>query len=305
METQHLYPTAVRWLNCRPKQTIDYVILQTSDPFHQSFYSWTGWNNENFEHTKSLDSSSVGIFFPRCKSLFLQSCPKKFIRFFCEVKVYLLKGNLQGMKRHHATNFQTNVWLISLKNSLGSKEESLWHPKNGYNSYKYLLFPSVTICLDMEQFVLVPFSVYYNNKSLKTKAVTKQGLLMYQVEQNPKKRIDSLKKEKNKKLFAKADSLVDKIFSCPRIKLWNSQTLWMVGVETGVLLSGSAQQLRRRNADVTDIYLILLDAAGISGSESKCQIQRQRKLGLFQKLNVRSCKDCTHRVVLLMGVCAT
>ena len=157
----------------------------------------------------------------------------------------------------------------------------------------------------MEQFVLVLFSVYYNNKSLKTQAVTNQGLLMYQAEQNTKNQIDSLKKEINKKLFAKADSLVDKVFPCPRIKLWNSQTLWKFGVETGVLLSDSAQQLRRRNADVTDIYLTLLDAAGIFGSESKCQIQRQRKLGLFQNLNVRSCKGCTHRVVLLMGLCAT
>ena len=35
-------------------------------------------------------------------------------------------------------------------------------------------------------------------------------------------------------------------------------------VETGVLLSHFAQQLRRKNADVPDIHFTLLDAAGIS-----------------------------------------
>ena len=37
-----------------------------------------------------------------------------------------------------------------------------------------------------------------------------------------------------KKLFAKVDALDDKILSCPRIKLSNSQNLIMDGVETGV-----------------------------------------------------------------------
>ena len=68
----------------------------------------------------------------------------------------------------------------------------------------------------------------------------------------------------NKKLFSKADSLVDKILFCPRIKLSNSQTLILDGVETGIFLSDFAQQLRRKNADVPDIYFTSLDAAGIS-----------------------------------------
>ena len=114
----------------------------------------------------------------------------------------------------------------------------------------------------MEQFVLVPPSVY--NKSLITQSVTKQELPKYQPLQNLWYQIDSLKKEINKKLFSKADSLVDKILSCPRIKLSNSQTLVLDGVETGIFLSDFAQQLRRKNADVPHIYFTLLDAAGIS-----------------------------------------
>ena len=114
----------------------------------------------------------------------------------------------------------------------------------------------------MDQFVLVPASVY--NKSLITQSVTKQELPKSQPSQNPTYQIDSLKKKINKKLFSKADSLRDKTLSSPRIKLSNSQTLALVGVETGFFLSDFAQQLRRKNADVPNIYFTLLDAAGIS-----------------------------------------
>ena len=114
----------------------------------------------------------------------------------------------------------------------------------------------------MDQFVLVPASVY--NKSLITQSVTKQELPKYQPSQNPTYQTDSLKKEINKKNFSKADSLVDKNLSSPRIKLSNSETLVLDGVETEIFLSDFAQQLRRKNADVPDIYFTLLDSAGIS-----------------------------------------
>ena len=64
--------------------------------------------------------------------------------------------------------------------------------------------------------------------------------------------------------MSKADSLVDKIFSCPRIKLSNSQTLILDGVETGNSKLDFATQLRRKNAEVPDVYFTLLDTAGIS-----------------------------------------
>ena len=114
----------------------------------------------------------------------------------------------------------------------------------------------------MDQFVLVPASVY--NKSLISQSVTKQELPKYQPSQNPTYQIDSLKKEINKKWFSKTDSSVDKILSPPRINLSNSQTLILDGVENGIFLSDFAQQLRRKNADVPDLYFTLLDAAGLS-----------------------------------------
>ena len=122
----------------------------------------------------------------------------------------------------------------------------------------------------MEQFVLVPASVY--NKILITQSVTKQEFPKYQLSQNPTHQVDSLKKEKNTKLFTKADSLVDKILSCPRNKLSNSQTLTLHGVETGIFLLDFAQQLRRKNADLPDLYFTWRRWYNSdSHSESECQ----------------------------------
>ena len=85
----------------------------------------------------------------------------------------------------------------------------------------------------MGQFVLVPASVY--SKSVTTKSVTKQELPKYKAEQPPTSQIDSL--NLNKKLFGKADPLIDKILSCSRIKLSTSQTIILDGVDTGRLIS--------------------------------------------------------------------
>ena len=116
----------------------------------------------------------------------------------------------------------------------------------------------------MEQFVLVPASVY--SKSVTTQSVTKQELPKYKAEQPPTYQIDSLKRDTNKKLFGKADPLKDKISSCSRIKLSNSQTINLAGADTGVLILDFILHLRRKNSDFPDIYFTLLDVAGISPS---------------------------------------
>ena len=104
----------------------------------------------------------------------------------------------------------------------------------------------------MEQFVLVPASVY--NKSVTTQSVRKQEIPKYKAEQPPTYQIDSL--NINKKLFDNADTLIDKILSCSRIKLSNSQTIILDGVDTGVVISDFTQHFRRKNSDVLDIYFI-------------------------------------------------
>ena len=106
----------------------------------------------------------------------------------------------------------------------------------------------------MEQFLLVPASMYSN--SVITQSVIEQELPKYKAEQPPTYQIDSL--NLNKKLFGKADPLIDKIFSCSRIKLSNSQTINLDVVDTGVLISDFILYLRRKNSDVPDIYFTLL-----------------------------------------------
>ena len=146
----------------------------------------------------------------------------------------------------------------------------------------------------MEQFLLVPASVY-NYKTVKTPTITKQELPKDQGEQNSSYQIDSLIKEINKNLFAKTDSLVDKILSRPCIRISKSQTLLLVGVETGVSLSMFAQQLRRTNADALEIYFTLLTAGMpttlVLNCESQFQSQRERKLGPFHIMIDRNCKN--------------
>ena len=99
-----------------------------------------------------------------------------------------------------------------------------------------------------------------------TQSVTKQEHPKYKAEQPPTYQVDSLERDINKKLFGRADSLVDKILSCSRIKLSNSQTKVLDGVDTGVLILDFNLHLRRKNVDVPDIYFTILDAAGISPS---------------------------------------
>ena len=111
--------------------------------------------------------------------------------------------------------------------------------------------------------------------------------------------------EINKKLFYKADSLVEKISSCPRIKLSNLQTVILDGVKNWNFLLDFVQQLRRKNADVPDIYFTLLDAADVSPTLTLNQNARakERMLGRFENLNVRNCKGSSRKVVLLMVLC--
>ena len=67
----------------------------------------------------------------KCKSHFLQSCPKKFIRFLCECIVNLLKGKLQTIKRHHVVEFQDEVWLLSLKRTTWKQRRNVLSSDKG------------------------------------------------------------------------------------------------------------------------------------------------------------------------------
>ena len=51
--------------------------------------------------------------------------------------------------------------------------------------------------------------------------------------------------------------------SCPPFTLLDLQTLFLDGLEFGVLLLNFAQRLRHKNADVPDIKFISIGAAGV------------------------------------------
>ena len=95
-------------------------------------------------------------------------------------------------------------------------------------------------------------------------SVTKPELPKSKAAQPATYQIDSLKRDINKKLFGKADTLIDRILSCSRVKHANSQTILLDGVDTVVLFSDFTLHLRRKNVDVPDSYFILLEAAGLS-----------------------------------------
>ena len=59
----------------------------------------------------------------------------------------------------------------------------------------------------------------------------------------------------------------------------NSQTIILDGVDTGVLISDFTLHLRRKNAEVPDIYSALLDAAGTSPSLVLNQIAKAKDRG--------------------------
>ena len=113
----------------------------------------------------------------------------------------------------------------------------------------------------MEQFVLVPGSVY--KKGLITQSVTRAATSKVSTSTKPTYQIDSLKKEIDKKLFSKAHSLVEKNFVLSTYQVLKF-TNFSSGVETGISLLNFAQQLRRKNVDIPDIYFSLLEAASLS-----------------------------------------
>ena len=107
----------------------------------------------------------------------------------------------------------------------------------------------------MEQFVLVPLSVY--NSSNSSTIVTEQELPEYKSEQTPTYHKDTFKKEINQQVSTSASPLVNKILDSPSIKLSNSITLILDGIETGVLLKDFARRLKSKNVAIPDNYFLL------------------------------------------------
>ena len=185
-------------------------------------------NTQNLSTLQAFQS-----FSHKCKISFFQSCRKHFVQFLCECIINLLNGNLQSIKKHHVAKFQSVVRLLFLKRTTWKQRRDLLASKKSLQLIKVITRP------------VVNHLSWYG-------AVCHRSWFCVQQE------------EINKKIFFKADSLVDKILSCPRIKVSESQTLILDGEETRISLLDFPQQLRCKNVDIPDIYFTLLDAASIS-----------------------------------------
>ena len=95
------------------------------------------------DHTKSLYSQVFQSLSHKCKSHFLQSCPKEFIRFLCECIVNLLKGNLQAIKKHHVLKFQDEVRLLSLKRTTWKQRRNVLTSEKGLQLMAVITAPVI------------------------------------------------------------------------------------------------------------------------------------------------------------------
>ena len=215
------------------------------------------------EHTKSLYSPTIPALFPCMQNSISNNLSKRIYPISPRVHRQLAARKLVRSKKKSRPKVQRqNSRTAFKKNNLEATKKSTFVAKRIIAHKNHFALSSLIIYLEMEQFVLVPPSVY--NSSNRPTIVTKQELPKYKHEQTPTYHKETLKNEINQQLSTSASPLVNKILESPRIKLSNSDTFILDGIETGVLLKDFAQRLKRKNVPIPDIYFTLLDAASIT-----------------------------------------
>ena len=203
IQKQRLYPTVTCRLTGRLKQTIEYVIVQKSDTFPESFITWTSWNNQKFWTINKRKFSALQVFQPfshKSKNLFLRSCPNEFIRCLCDYIVKNRKGNWQSIKRLHVTKIHSEIWLFAPKKFTWKQRRDVLASGKRLQLTK-VITPPVFNHLSWHETICPRFGAsVYNNKSLISHTFTKQDLPKYQDEQNPTYQIVSLKNENKQKV---------------------------------------------------------------------------------------------------------
>ena len=209
-------------------------------------------NTLNFSTLQAFQDFSLA-----CKILFLKACPEHFFRSFSECAGKLVRSKKKSRTKVQRRNSRT----VFKKSNLEATNYFTFVAKRVNAHEKKFPPSSLTIGFQMEQFVLVPLSVH--NSSNNPTIVTKQELHKIKPQQTAAYHKDTLKRGINQQLSTTASPLVNKILQSPRIKLSNSNTPILAGIETGVLLKDCAKRLMRKNILTPDIYYSLLDAAGI------------------------------------------
>ena len=94
------------------------------------------------------------------------------------------KSHVEHKKTSRSKISKQNSVLLSKENNLGAKEIHSDVRKKTCNWKKSLFLPTSVICLEVEQFDIVPVPVYSNN-SLSTQSVTTKELPKYQADHVP------------------------------------------------------------------------------------------------------------------------
>ena len=229
------------------------------------------------KHTKSHYSPNVRIIFPQMQKPFSSVLPKRVYL----VSLRMLNKSAQRKpakhRKHHMAKFQSEVRLLSPKHTAWKQRREILASERRLQLFKVITPPVIKqlswygavcprSCFCVQQKFDYPVS--YKAGTSKVSTFTKSNVQSWFTYEGDKQ-----------KRFSKADSLVDKILFCPRIKLSNSQILILGCVETRSSLLDFAQQLRRKNAEVPDLYFTLLDAAGISPTLILNQIVKAKERG--------------------------
>ena len=114
----------------------------------KKFFYRTGWNSQISWTMSTQNLSTLQIFQSfshKFKSLFLQSCPKEFIRFLCECITSLLKGNLQSIKRRQRAKFQREVQLLSLERTTWQQTRDILISQKRLQLFKVITPPVLNI----------------------------------------------------------------------------------------------------------------------------------------------------------------
>ena len=143
---------------------------------------------------------------------------------------------LAKQKQTPRGNVESEVWLLSLKRTTWKQRRDILASEKSLQPTKIITPPVISQlswygaacfrpCFFVQQQAF-EYSISYKAGTSKVLGWPKSHLPKWLV-----------KTENKKKFFAKANPLVDKILSSSRMKLSNSQTLILDGVETGLLFS--------------------------------------------------------------------
>ena len=93
------------------------------------------------EHTKRFYCPSVPINFPQMQKSFPSVLPESVYPVSLRMHKYLLKGNLQSIKRHHVADFQKEIRLLSRKRTTWKQRRDILAPERGLQLIKVVTPP--------------------------------------------------------------------------------------------------------------------------------------------------------------------